>query len=189
MLARPTVAMHSLVLSRGTCLSLALLLTPVAQAGEPPAPKQDGRFTVETIRGGEAIKFEQADGGLILSVRSRSGIGRATVARKVASWPMVVKVRLHLKGLESFRISAGKQGVGVSVSSGNSETVRVHLIPEGREGPLLTKESLLWVKVKVVAKDKKIPVKDGYFELELPQALFNGNPAQISLHWIDFYRG
>lgn len=189
MLPRLAVVTHSIILSKGIFISFALLLTSVVQSDEPSAPKRDGKFSVESIRGGEAIEIEQADSGLILSVRSRSGIGRAIVVRQVASWPMVVKVRLHLKGLEAFRISAGKQGVGVSISSGNSESVRVHLMSEGREGPQLTKESPLWVNVKIVARDKKIPVKDGYFELELPQALFRDNPAKISLHWIDFYRG
>jgi len=35
---------------------------------------------------------------------------------------------------------------------------------------------------------KAIPLKDGDFEMQLPKALFGGNPKAITLNWIDFYR-
>jgi hypothetical protein len=35
---------------------------------------------------------------------------------------------------------------------------------------------------------KTIQLKDGYFELQLPNAFFGGNPKSITLNWIDFYR-
>jgi hypothetical protein len=44
----------------------------------------------------------------------------------------------------------------------------------------------------MVGKDgepvKSIPLKDGYFEMQLPKALFEHNPQSITLNWIDFYR-
>jgi hypothetical protein len=33
-----------------------------------------------------------------------------------------------------------------------------------------------------------IPLQDGYFSLTLPEKLFEGNPAEIRLSWVDFYR-
>lgn len=172
----------------GVLVLLAATNLSTASGKEPSLETQSDKFSVDLIRGADDIALDQSGGGLILSVRSSSGIGRATVSRKIAGWPMVVKIRLHLKGLESFQISAGKRGVGVSVSSGDPESIREHLMPDGREGAQLAKDNPLWVKVKVVADNDKIPLKSGYFELDLPQELFRDNPTQISLHWIDFYR-
>jgi len=36
---------------------------------------------------------------------------------------------------------------------------------------------------------KELPLKDGYFEVALPRAFFEGNPKAITLNWIDCYRG
>lgn len=135
----------------------------------------------------DVVKIER-DAGTIVDVRSRGGIGRATLARKRMSWPVVIKIRLHLKGLESFRASAGKQSIGLFVTS-TKPTVHVHSFSDEREGPRLTKGNPLWVDVKLVADKKEIPLADGYFELTLPPALFQDNPSELSLHWIDFYRG
>lgn len=177
-----------LVARVGAFLVVSTLLTSNARADGPSTPQPSDRFGVESIRGGE-VQLDKADGGLVILVRSRSGIGRATIVRNSASWPMVVKIRLYLKGLESLRISAGKSGVGVSVSSSDPHTVRVYHMADAREGQELAKENPRWVKVKFVAKNKRIPLEEGYFELKLPQALFKDNPQDISLHWIDFYRG
>ena len=35
---------------------------------------------------------------------------------------------------------------------------------------------------------KELPLKDGYFEMALPRAIFEGNPKSITLSWIDLYR-
>jgi len=35
----------------------------------------------------------------------------------------------------------------------------------------------------------KITTKDGYIEMQLPKAFFEGNPKSITVNWIDFYRG
>ncbi len=33
-----------------------------------------------------------------------------------------------------------------------------------------------------------IPLIDGYFEMQLPKAMFDDNPKSITISWIDFYR-
>ena len=35
---------------------------------------------------------------------------------------------------------------------------------------------------------KALPLKAGYFEMQLPKELFEVNPKSIALNWIDFYR-
>ena len=47
--------------------------------------------------------------------------------------------------------------------------------------------------VRIVGGDgkpaKELPLQDGYFEVTLPRAFFDGNPKSITLNWIDFFRG
>ena len=46
--------------------------------------------------------------------------------------------------------------------------------------------------IRIVGGDgrpaQELPLKDGYFEMTLPRAFFEGNPKSITLNWIDFYR-
>ena len=35
---------------------------------------------------------------------------------------------------------------------------------------------------------RELPLKGGYFEMQLPAAFFEGNPKSITIDWIDFYR-
>jgi hypothetical protein len=37
-------------------------------------------------------------------------------------------------------------------------------------------------------EESPLAPKDGYFEMALPKAFFEGNPKSITLNWIDFYR-
>jgi hypothetical protein len=46
--------------------------------------------------------------------------------------------------------------------------------------------------VQIVGGDgkpaKEFSLRDGYFEMALPRAFFEGNPKSVTLNWIDFYR-
>ena len=53
---------------------------------------------------------------------------------------------------------------------------------------MVTKDSPFWTDVKIVGGDRKIPLKDGHFEFELPAAFFANNSKTIAVSWIDFYR-
>jgi hypothetical protein len=48
------------------------------------------------------------------------------------------------------------------------------------------------MEIKILDKDseptKTIPLKEGYFEIELPRKFFEGNPKSFKVEWIDFYR-
>jgi hypothetical protein len=66
-------------------------------------------------------------------------------------------------------------------------------IKDGKEDAPPDEKSPLWTDIRIVGGDGKpvreLPLKDGYFEVALPRALFEGNPKAITLSWIDFYRG
>jgi hypothetical protein len=52
----------------------------------------------------------------------------------------------------------------------------------------IKKDSPFYSEVRIVGGEKKIPLKNGYFEVQLPAKLFEGNPEEITLEWVDFYR-
>jgi len=124
-------------------------------------------------------------------VKSPSGIGQTVIERSDEKWPDVVALRLKLKGLESFKASNGTATLEAAVSSQN-EGQRVRLSKDGKEDQPLDKNSPFWMEIRPVGSDGKpakvVPLKDGYFEMTLPKAFFEGNPKSITLDWIDFYR-
>lgn len=61
-----------------------------------------------------------------------------------------------------------------------------------KEDELLDSDSEFWMDIRMIGPDGKtsdtIPLIDGYFEMQLPKAIFEQNPKSVTIHWIDFYR-
>jgi len=128
----------------------------------------------------------------VLDVTSPSGIGGATVRLPTGDLPRTVFLCLHLRGLESLRMSDGKATVAVSVLSHSGNPVLVHLDKGGQREVKVAPDGPYQPGVKVVGPDGKpggIPLQDGYFRVEVPKALLEQRPAVLNLEWIDFYRG
>lgn len=123
----------------------------------------------------------------IVDIRSGFGIDTATIKRESNSWPESIVVRLHVKGLESFKAMVGETAVEWSVSSTGSHAKRVSLRKGGDESAL-DETSPYYSEIRIAGGNGKIPLQDGYFEVALPAKLLEGNPAEITLRWIDFYR-
>jgi len=101
-------------------------------------------------------------------------------------WPTTVILRLHLSGLESFAVANGK--IAGSVYSHSGETKRMYLTEAGNEG-----ERKPETEIRVLDANGKpatgLPEKGGFFEIQLPRVLLEGQPKSLELGWIDFYRG
>lgn len=127
----------------------------------------------------------------VFSVHSPFGISQAVIERTDEKWPEGVVLRLHLKGLSSFRASNGKVTLDAAVSS-HDDKQRVRRWKDGKENSPLDSNSPLWMEIRLVGGDgkptKEIPLKDAHFEMQLPKAFFEGNPKSITVNWIDFYR-
>src|SRR5262249_40104430 len=108
-----------------------------------------------------------------------------------ARGPQAGVPRMHLKGLPSFRASSGKITLNVAVSIQEGKT-QVRIWKDGKEDAPLDEKSPFWTDIRVVGGDGKparvLPLKDGYFEVALPRALFEGNPESVTLHWVNLYR-
>jgi hypothetical protein len=161
-----------------------------AAAGEPPkGPPLN--FKITTRRADDSIEVQWEKGQMVLEVKSPFGISEAVVGRTGGAWPQGLGLRLHLKGLSRLRVVSGKVTLDATASVRDGK-VDVRLWKDGKEDAPLDARSPLWMDIRVVGGDGKpareLPLKDGYFEMTLPAALFEGNPPSITLSWIDFYR-
>lgn len=166
-----------ILLGGACCLAVA--------ADEPP------KFKVTTKRKDDSVEVRAEKDRAVFSVKSPFGISQAVVERADDKWPEAVVLRLHLKGLENFRASNGKVTLDAAAAIQVGKP-KLRLWKDGKEDAPLDEKSPLWTDIRILGGDgkpaKELPLKDGYFEVVLPQAFFEGNPKAITLNWIDFYR-
>ena len=164
-------------------LVLAIALTTAA--GDDKAPP----FKITTKRDSDTVEVRADKDKTVFIVKSPFGISNAVIERKNEKWPDAVMLRLHLKGLENFLVTNDKVKLEAAVLSRDG---KVRLWKDGKEDTPLDAKSPYWMTIRMIGGDgkpaKAIPLKDGYFEMALPKAFFEGNPKAITVGWIDFYR-
>ena len=169
---------------------IALSLFSQADGRDAPDTPPAG-FKITTKRADDAVVVRSDQGRTVVTVKSPFGISQAVLERLGETWPEAVVLRLHLKGLSSFRASNGKVTVNAAVSIQEGKK-QVRLWQGGKEDAPLDEKSPLWLDVRTVGGDgkpaKELPLKGGYFEMTLPAAFFEANPPSITLNWIDSYR-
>lgn len=180
----------------GFFIALSCLITSVtAQSAKQPVdhdstldsnPSDAGLIAI-VGRDSSRVQFLAEKNVTIVDVHSRVGIDRATIKRSTGHWPKTVRVRLHLRGLESFVASNAAVSVNWSVSNTGNHETHVSLKSKTNES-VIGKKNPYYTNVTRTGTKGKIPLSDGYFEVLLPSKLFDRNPESISLRWIDFYR-
>lgn len=153
--------------------------------GQGALPKSGFQATVG--RADTRIRFLTEGDTTVFDIESQVGIDKATIKRETSEWPKAILVRLQLAGLESFRAGTKEASVEWSVSSTGENEIRSSLV-SGKRETAITKDSPYFAEVRITGSEKKIPLKSGYFEIPLPAKLFEGNPAELTLAWVDFYR-
>lgn len=147
----------------------------------------------------EGTQVEVTEGErTIIDFSKLTGIDRCVIKRTGDAWPKQMALRLHLSGLESLSVKAGDTVLGWAVSSTGEPTfsrsvstgdIEIDLNTKGLKGK---EEFLAAAKIvrdpSIASSERLIPLKNGYFEIELPAALFQRNPEQLRLQWIDFFR-
>jgi hypothetical protein len=161
-----------------------------ADRGDSPAKEPPG-FKVTLGKADDRADVKTEGEKTTFSLTSPTGISKAVIERREEKWPATVVVRLSLKGLSSFRAANGKVTLDAAVSSEKGKPV-VRVWKDGKETPGLDAKSPYWMDIRLVGGDGKpatdIPLKNGFFEVTLPQAFFEDSPKSITLQWIDFYR-
>jgi hypothetical protein len=170
---------------QGICVFVVVVVSIASAAVADDTPP----FKITTKRDTDRVDVKIEKGKATFSVHSPFGISHATIERTSEKWPDAVMLRLHLKGLENFRVTNDKVKLEAAVSSQNG---KVRIWKDGKEDAVLDAKSPYWMEIRTVGGDgkpaKAIPLKDGYFEMSLPRAFFEGNPKAITVKWIDFYR-
>ena len=167
-------------------LAIVAVMTAVLSTGCTNAVEEP-QFKITTKRDNDKVEVNVEKDKTVVSVHSPFGISQAGIERTNEKWPDIVMLRLHLKGLETFKVTNGTVTLE-NAGSGQGE----RQWKDGKEDSLLDVKSSFWMEMRMVGNDGKlatiIPLKDGYFEIKLPNALFEGNPKSITVNWIDFYR-
>jgi hypothetical protein len=167
-------------------LCIFVLVDDRVASGCPPAG-----FKITTRRADDAVAVRAEKDRTVFAVQSPFGIGQAVLERLGDTWPETMVLRLHLKGLERFRASNGKVTLDAAVYIQEGKA-RVRLWKDGEEDALLDEDSPFWMDIRMVGSDGRpaqvLPLTDGYFEMALPRAFFEGNPKSITLNWIDVFR-
>jgi hypothetical protein len=159
----------------------------VTVTGLPVSVDGESGFHATVGRNDTRIRFVSEGDKTVFDINSKFGIDTTTISRMSDEWPKSILVRLHLGGLESFKVGSGNVAVEWSVSSTGDHATRISQV-SGKRVAVLDLKSPYYTKVRIVGGNGKIPLKDGYFEVPLPAKLFEGNPEEITLRWIDFYR-
>ena len=147
------------------------------------------QFKITTKRDNDKVEIKVESDKAVFSVHSPFGISQTVIERADENWSGIVMLRLHLKELEDFKVTNGDITIEAAVSSQDG---KVRLWKDGKEDSPLDAKSPYWTEIRMFSDDGKpttsIPVTDGYFEIQLPKALFEDNPKSITVNWIDFYR-
>lgn len=167
-------------------LAIVAVMAAVLSAGCTNAD-EESQFKITTKRDNDKVEVNVEKDKTVVSIHSPFGISQAGIERTNEKWPDIVMLRLHLEGLETFKVTNGTVSLE---SAGAGQGARQW--KDGKEDSLLDDKSSFWMEMRMVGDDGKlattIPLKDGYFEIELPKALFEDNPKSITAFWIDFYR-
>lgn len=123
---------------------------------------------------------------LVVEIRSHRGIGRGKIAIPGPTWPNKVVLQIHLRGLESLTVKTN----GIEWESNVSSSLGYAITSRFKDADhVATTESPV---VHVMPKKQPIsliPLTEGqFFEVVLPRKLFDSNPTEIEVAWIDFYR-
>ncbi len=177
----------SLLLSAGVALLLGLVACGGLQQNEI-------MLKVNTAKPEARIKVEADNEIAVIEIFSESGIGSATIEMASEALPKKIIMRFHLRGLEELRFSYDETAITASLSSTNAPQIRQSF---SRTGEMPIKETTIaadspyWMKMRAVSSDgahDKIPLQNGYIEVEAPEHFLKGRHRQATIHWIDFYR-
>jgi hypothetical protein len=122
-------------------LVLLLVISGIAVAGGGDALQdQPARFKITTRRKDDSVKVTVEKDQTAFAVKSPFGINQAVIERQEDTWPQAVVLRLHLKGLSSFRASNGKVTLDAAVSIDDGKQ-KVRMWKDGKEDAPWTRKA------------------------------------------------
>jgi len=168
---------------------LSFLLVSCGGISAGAQPEEPG-FIVITKHPDDQVDIQYQNGTSLIDIQSPAGVSSAAFELESGRMPDHMVLRLHLKGLEGFRLTSAQDRISASVSGGDSGQVEEQiLLSAGTESPLPPGHPL-WMEIQIVSSqaENRIPLEDGYFEVEVPQEFIQSAGKTFEIEWIDFYR-
>ena len=165
----------------------------IMSCASQPANAQSGSesvFTVTTKNQDDQIDIQNENSLTIVDIHSPTGIGTAKFELQSGAMPEKLILRLHLTGLEEFRLASNQATIAASgSSSGVFNVTNQSVIAAGNEYSI-TPIDPLWTKVEIVSgkANKKIPLEEGFFEITVPKEFIRSAENSFEIQWIDFFR-
>ena len=173
--------------------ALALLISIVLAACTFQTDRSNGsepEFYVTGSKPGDTITITSEDDISIMDVNSPGGIGSARVELVSGPLPQKMIARLHLKGLEEFRLLYADTVIVASVSSDSTFNIsNQRILLSGTEQPI-PPGGPLWMEIRIVSDQtaQNIPLEEGYFEVTFPQEFTEQAGTSFEIQWVDFFR-
>ena len=155
-----------------------------AQAGGEPV------FNVTTKSQEDQIDIGHENSITTVDIHSPTGIGSAIFELESGTMPEQLILRLHLAGLEQFKLVSDQAILSAHGSSNEVFNVTGQSVIAAGNEYAITPIDPLWAKVEVVSSqaDRKIPLKEGYFEVTIPKEFIRRAGNSFEIQWIDFFR-
>jgi hypothetical protein len=164
-----------------------LLLSCAGGPASAGAQPEEPAFIVITKNPDDQVDIQYENGRTLIDIQSPTGIGSAMFELESGSMPGSMTLRLHLKGLEEFRLTSAQDQISASVSSGyvsSNETI----LSSGTETPLQPGHPL-WTEIEIISETgTTIPLEEGYFEVTVPPDFLQNVGKTFQIEWVDFYR-
>ena len=148
-------------------------------------------ITVSTKRNNDKVIISTESNRTVVDIYSPFGISSANLSSVDSRWRKPLVLRLHLSGLESLRITIGNLTISTCINTSLTRCGTSFSI-NGKKPFRVKENDPFWIPIEIVNRQKPghcgIPLKDGYFEVTIPEVLLKNNPGKLVVSWIDFYR-
>ena len=168
-------------------LALLALTACVSQPAPPGSIDLATALTFEARRDDVVTSIEADWQTHWVDVTSPFGIGRGVLKRQSADWPSDIRIRLRVLGLEQLIVEAEAAKYSWAVSHGPERQTRMNRLGSEGSEPVDPTDAD-WSPAKTVLEAEAEDGSVAYFEIRLPERLFAGNPEEIRLQWVDFFR-
>ncbi|WP_254506836.1 hypothetical protein [Anatilimnocola floriformis] len=167
----------------GLLSTILMTCAEVSQAADEKPPQQATGIEAKEFREGTTVAITGDDKHAIVEIRCERGIDTCYLVRSGEAWPKEITLKLHLRGLESLKVSHGNSAIEWSVASSADHTARSSYHSGKRVGELKAGDPL-FSEAKFIKGEKET----SYFQVPIAAKHLAENPARIKLQWIDFYR-
>ena len=160
------------------CVLACLAALSLAACAPSTASNENAVYNAVPLKGDPHVTFNPTAGTLLIDITSPTGIGSTRIEKTAGQWPSKIVMRLHVKGLESFKFRYADVIVAVNVSTHGDQTVSETYQQGGQTGTL-SAGNPYWIAVTRGPE---------YFDLEAPARFYKSGETKFTIEWIDFYR-